>query len=150
MQHPCEIFQDVTYAMGKEDSERERMSRFSLFLSYMRTARRVCVRDSIRAAKENENIKVPTRKWKCQLGRVVSLLFSFLCFILLCDLALLQEQHQSRKLKSLESDHSKKTEFPNFPNFLIPWTLITRENENSVEDIPRLIRQEQQATVWSA
>lgn len=61
--------------------ERERMSRFSFFASRQR-GKTCCynkrgTRNEIPDSRKTRSVK----KRKCQLGRVVSLLFSFLCFI---------------------------------------------------------------------
>lgn len=84
--------------------ERERMSCFSLFASRQREAedaraatinRATCNESEIREEKKK---KRAAEKRKCQLGRVVSLLFSFLCFTLLI----------SRGIKSPGSDPSRE------------------------------------------
>lgn len=66
--------------------ERERMSRFSLFTSTRRSGKTCCCNKRATCKREQDSRKARSaEKRKCQLGRVVSLLFSFLCFI--ADLA---------------------------------------------------------------
>lgn len=68
--------------------ERERMSRFSLFTSLVKSGKTCCCNKRATCEREQDSRKArgaKKKKRKCQLGRVVSLLFSFLCFI--ADLA---------------------------------------------------------------